>query len=294
MPNVSSSTGRVYYLDGDANVRYLTPTGSNGFATRVPGSSQAVAMFAVSPDDRRIAVTVFDYRSKPLAVRLYIEDLTGGRNRVELPVPAGLYRWPVGWHGGNLIVGANSNTLGGWSYPTPQWGPGTSLEVLDPTSGRILAFLGNASCSLQHSLPTHAGIACWTRSWGASTARGWKVWGGVGAFDWSGNLTVYSDRYPYESASISPDGRYLFARGPNEMELISSPAAGSTIVTIGTGYSAARVWGSFPGFGGWLDSSHVVVGKRASAGLQVLDIRSQSVTDINGEIVLVGRLPGGY
>jgi hypothetical protein len=289
MPNVSTSTGRLYYLDGDTDVRYLAPDGSAGLATKLPGNSQAVAMFAVSPDDRRIAVSVFDYRSKPVATRLYVEDLAGGSNRIYLPaLGAGLYRWPVGWHAGHLIMGLYSNPIPFLdAAPLPE--QIESLQVLDPTSGRILAVLGDPSCAPVPSLPTQAGVAC------ASKAADL----GVGIIDWSGIVTIFS-RAGYSDLSISPDGRYILAEAPagGGMTLISSPATGSVIRDLGEG--------GYPYGGGWLDSSHVVVYRPGSSDLAVVDIQDESMTPLTAftfptpgqtpppPMLLVGALPGGF
>ena len=57
-PPVSMSNTRVYYMDAQGVVRYLAPNGDAGRATTVPIGPARRAMFAVSPDDQRIAVIV--------------------------------------------------------------------------------------------------------------------------------------------------------------------------------------------------------------------------------------------
>src|SRR4030088_1660068 len=78
LPQVSASDNRLYYLDGDATVRYLAPDGASGIAHTLPSSHLSHAAFAVSPDDQRIAVTVVDYptvSAGSVHMRLYVEDL---------------------------------------------------------------------------------------------------------------------------------------------------------------------------------------------------------------------------
>src|SRR5260370_33679073 len=58
MPNISTSDSRLYFLDADSKVMYLRPDGATALATTIPMDSNSSAVFAVSPDDTRIAVTV--------------------------------------------------------------------------------------------------------------------------------------------------------------------------------------------------------------------------------------------
>jgi hypothetical protein len=102
--NVSTSNTTVYYLDGDSDVRFLRPDGSTGLATHIALGPHQAAAFAVSPDDLRIAVSVLDYTRYPVSTRLYVEDLHGGTNHVQLFFSTSVIEWPVGWHAGRLVV----------------------------------------------------------------------------------------------------------------------------------------------------------------------------------------------
>jgi len=102
LPCVSTSNSRAYFLDGDTSVRYLAagpstapcdPSGctfgTNGDVTHVPGGAAEASAFAVSPNDERIAVSVFSFRPSasgpvPTGVRLYVENLVGGGSHVEI------------------------------------------------------------------------------------------------------------------------------------------------------------------------------------------------------------------
>ena len=281
MPLINSSAARLYYLDGDTDVRYLAPDGSTGLATRVPGSSQSVAMFAVSPDDARIAVAVFDYRRHPVASRLYVQDMDG-RNRVDLPSADVSYRWPAGWHDGKLLVGSDSTIDPTFGFYGALPYRITSLQLLDPRTGRTVANLENSSCKPMSSLPTSAGLACATDDLA------------IGRIDWAGNVTIFSTADAFTGgASLSPDGTQLLASGTGALlKLIDSPATGSTATSLGGSY--AQGGGGYPHDGGWLDPFHVVYRVAGTPDQVVIDIRTQAVVALPENTVLAARLPGGF
>src|SRR5438132_902047 len=96
---ISTSNSRAYFMDAQGVVRFLAPSGNSGRATALPaGTSSRRAMFAVSPDDSRIAVIVNDYTASGAATRLYVEDLNGGGNHLDLFSESGARTlWPFGW-----------------------------------------------------------------------------------------------------------------------------------------------------------------------------------------------------
>src|SRR5665213_1104619 len=74
-PPVSASDDKVYYRDGNTNIKFLTPDGKTGDVTTVPGSATTVSFFSVSPDDMRIAVLVEDLTpASTINLSLYVED----------------------------------------------------------------------------------------------------------------------------------------------------------------------------------------------------------------------------
>jgi hypothetical protein len=205
LPEISASSSRVYYLDGDRDVRYLRPDGSGGLAARIPGTSTAHAAFAVTPDDHRIAVSVVDYASSPPTLRLYVEDLAGG-NHAEIFSSASAYVWPVGWHQGKLVLAATSAApfsqqgISGNPYSAPAY------HVVDPADATRLATIGAdfiAGCQ-PFGLLSAAGTACYHRT---------ATSGGAGYFstlDWNGklgSLRVATDTWGM--AGIAPTGDEL-------------------------------------------------------------------------------------
>src|SRR5262249_2616204 len=133
LPVFSTSDSRLYFLDGDGDVRYVDRDGVRGSAARVAGGPRSQSAFAVSPDDRRIAVAAVDYSSNPPSTRLYGEDVAGGTNHVELPFPVGANVWPVGWHGGELVVAVGSAPT--QSVAGNPYGTFSGYQLIDATTG---------------------------------------------------------------------------------------------------------------------------------------------------------------
>lgn len=280
LPLISTSLGRVYYMDGDRDIRYLLPDGSTGLYATVPGNSQAAAIFAVSPDDNRIAIAFFHYREHPVASELYVED-PGGGNRVNVDLPGVTYPWPLGWHAGKLIVASSGSPNPTFGAYAPLPGGINSLHLVDPASGHVDASLGVSTCRPASSLPTGAGFACSTAALG------------TGRLDWSGGSVIFATGDAYTGGeSLSPDGSTLLASGTGALlKLIASPAAGSTVRALGQSYPQG---GGYPGDGGWLDDDHVVYRRAGSSTEYVIDIRTQTDTALPAGTVLAARLPGGF
>src|SRR5438270_2785764 len=118
-PYVSTTRDRIFVLDGDTDVKELSRGGALRHVTSIGGSASVRAAFAVSPDDRRIAVALLNLG--PGAVgseKVFVQDLGGG-NRLDLRLPAPLVCWPIGWRqdrivfaGGALSGGLARNPYG--------------------------------------------------------------------------------------------------------------------------------------------------------------------------------------
>lgn len=87
---VSTSNSRAYFSDAEGVVRFTAPNGDTGRATTIPIGSARRSMFAVSPDDKRIAVVVDEFTADGASTRLYVEDLNGGGNHVEVYTEVGV------------------------------------------------------------------------------------------------------------------------------------------------------------------------------------------------------------
>jgi hypothetical protein len=108
LPTVSASASKVYYLDGPSQVKSLTPSGATANVIDLAVASNQRAAFAVSPDDRQIAVAILEDADVPYRVRLYVQDLAGGARR-EILTTTTRVMWPVGWRSGQLVMALGRN-----------------------------------------------------------------------------------------------------------------------------------------------------------------------------------------
>lgn len=94
-----------------------------------------------SPDDARIAVSVFDYAQRPPIVHLSVGPLTGPLT--EIYASASNYVWPVGWHAGKLVPAAQSRPP--FAQQMVLFNPygARSHHVVDPASAERVATVGN-------------------------------------------------------------------------------------------------------------------------------------------------------
>src|SRR5712691_6760340 len=263
---VSESNSRAYFMDAKGAVHYLAPNGDTGRATSVPAPTASQrSTFAVSPDDRRIAVVVANYTATQATTRLYVEDLNGGGNHVNLFSQTGVRSlWAVGWHGTNNLVLAvvPSCTQGGGPFCCGM----QELHVVDPATATRRFTIGSWARYPIAGPPSPAGVVCESSpnftsgtylSWIAGTVRTLALNGPSAAF-------------------VSPGGG-----------MVAFADATSTSFTIG----AATI----PNMAActWIDETHVMSGGDAQHQPRVADV-------INGGIVPVaaagdcgGRLPGG-
>jgi hypothetical protein len=182
LPEVSAANGRVYYLDGDQNLRSLTPSGSSGVIATVPGSQTAHVGFAVSPDGHGIAVSVLTYSGSTASVSsLYVQDLTGG-NRRDITHTGTDLVWPVGWHGNNLVLAVAPN---GFSQQGLILNPyfAASFQLVDPATSNRVATIGGpdftSGCQVT-GLVVPTGTACYHRTSGQITSELWLLnWTGA-------------------------------------------------------------------------------------------------------------------
>lgn len=284
--SLSTSKTTLYYLDGDADIRFLRPDGSKGIATHVALGPKQVAAFAVSPDDRRIAVSILDFTRYPVGTRLYVEDLADGANHVALFSSPMVMEWPAGWHNGALVIaiGANAKPQNGGEW----FQRGRGYLVADAQTGDTIQSLCLGADSYIPESP--AGTVCHQYpnasvvSWDGATRQVTKA----GLCLKSGPLSaagVMASRY-----ITTPDGG---CTSDSSSYLISADGKEDHSRLLAPGFQPE----------GWMDSAHLVVvadsPRYASpdfvAGHAVVDIATGVTSTIQppGVGFFAAALPGG-
>jgi hypothetical protein len=260
MPETSISSTHVYFLDGEAQIKSLARDGTVASVQRIDAPANSQVMFAVSPDDRRIAVSVVTLATKRLPAafsdRMYVEDLATGLHRVDLYSSSTLSEWPVGWHSGELVVALGGPELGTYDNP---YGA-IAYVLVDPATGRRLQ-----SIDCAFGLLVAAGSAC------ASGALGKQAWDGTeSTFATSGKPT------PHEVADeltihLSPDGNRI-------AEAVTDRTTGATSTIVFHDGSATTMPDVAPQ--GWLDATHLVVS--SIDVVDVVDVVSGTMSGMTG------------
>lgn len=251
-PLVSVSRTGVYYADSTA-IKFLGPDGSTRTVMPYPGGSQTAAGFAVSPDDRRIAVALLAFRSSDnfqASLDLYVEDL-GGANRVELFASTTVTEWPVAWENGDLVLAVGPAVVGNAS--SNPYNGFAGYHLVDPTTGNRLVTM-RTDCLFG---PLEAvGTACSSPT------------SGVGAQAFDGSYRAFA----------SSSGQQLFlALSPDGSQIAGRPGAlGSPIVLFHSTGGSVSMLNGIPM--GWIDDQHLV----STNGIDrsIVDVTSQSVTPI--------------
>lgn len=159
-PPVSATRDKVFFRDGNTQIRYMTPDGRGGDVTTVPGSGSKLSFFSVSPDDRRIAVLVEDFSlADRINLTLYVEDLVGHTHHKVIYTNSsvryvtGRTLWPMGWHQGLLVLGVFPTcTVDQVSLIPTEW------HVANANTGVRVAKIGNP-CEPSY-WPSPAGVVC--------------------------------------------------------------------------------------------------------------------------------------
>src|SRR2546428_366121 len=156
LPRISVSRFRVFFLDGPGDVRAIGREGSNQLMTHLPVGANERAVFAISPDESRIAATIIRYGpptpeclascGPTTTFRLYVESLVSGGDHHELQLSApgpGEVLYPIAWRGDALVLAAGTGWIQNPGLVSPY---GAFAYVLvDPANGKVLSRLG-AGC----------------------------------------------------------------------------------------------------------------------------------------------------
>jgi hypothetical protein len=284
-PPVSATDDKVFYRDGNTNIKFLTPDGQTGTATTVPGSATKVSFFSVSPDDSRIAVLVEDL-SPPTTIKLslYVEDLTGHTNHSVIftnTVPKlknATTLWPMGWHNGLLVLAV---------WPPCTFEPAglvpTAWHVANATTAVRVASIGKNNCVPSY-WPSPVGVLCVDLTVGAGPL------GAAYKYDWAGNISA---QVPVQKArdfqsGLSPSGQsYFMTPGLG----IGSPSPSTKV-----GPLASQQWALVAGHAAclWIDETHLLAPDAViSVESTTSGAPATSVTTLPASGQCAGRFPGG-
>ena len=266
IPEISISLTRVYFLDGETEVKSL---GADGTVTSIksidaPPNSQVA--FSVSPDDRRMAVSIITLATSlqpeaSFSDQMYVEDLATTANRVELYSSHTEAVWPVAWHAGDLIVATGTMEP---TFDNPYGA--TGYHVVDPATGH-----DRASLDCAFGLLVSAGTAC-ASGW-CGVFEGPCGPGTLGAQAWNGTKTAFSipsGPPPHIVRNgivthLSPDGGRL------AVDVVTDQQTGASITMLFQNGTAGVIAGDATPQG-WLDKTHLVVS--SGSGVKVVDTDS--------------------
>jgi len=268
LPGVSASNDHVYFRDGATRIRMVVPPATAVDVTTVPGGPTVITGFSVSPDDRRIAVSVERFSASAISDTLYVEDLRGHAHHADIytaTTAAGKITtmlWPMGWHGGELVLAVwVACTYESVEYPN-------TWHVAEATSAVRRASIGGANC-VPDAWPSPAGVACFEI----------QSPGAVRVYDWTGKLktSLVTD---VGATELSPSGRFLAVGSSNlggsEPTTTMLAVDGSGVVT-NPGHQACL----------WIDDSHLL------AFDAVIDYPAGTAVSLPAGGRCAGRFPGG-
>jgi hypothetical protein len=284
--NLSTSATTVYYLDGDSDVRFLRPDHSTGLVTHISLGSKQVAAFSVSPDDLRIAVSVLDYTRYPVSTRLYVEDLHGGGNVVQLFYSSTVMEWPVGWHSGRLVMALGINSPPQNSFDGFEQAFG--YHVVSAETGTRLLSLCTGKESFQPESP--AGAVCIDLAAGYVTSWDGRTW-----------KLPFARKPDTTSQDCSLIGPLSTAGVVATVEVSSQGGCGGgpgIFLVTNVGGIGARPVASKASPIGWIDAAHLVVDSRAyttnssTPVLSIVDIKTGASVRVQAAGSFVAVLPG--
>jgi hypothetical protein len=267
----SASLKRLYYIDAGYYIRFLGLDGSKGVITQINVQADEEAGFAVSPDDKRIAVSIFSYAPSPDSpqapsyngMRLYVEDLEGGGHHQDIFDSTTVAEFPIGWTGGNLVIAVSTPQC----CQKPQLNPygATTFHIANPDTGRRLVALCRDGQEPSGPIETF-GVMC--------TERGALFW------RWDGTEVMGLAAMPYPSKylnAVSPDGTDVaVGRAQGTISLLGKRG------NIGLGISGYVY--------GWLDSDHIIFGRERQTSLSIYDLQTKRSVDVAASKYL-GTLP---
>lgn len=261
---VSTSNSRAYFMDAKGAVRWVAPDGSKsaGPVITLPVGPSTRSVFAVAPDDSRMAVAVIDFVSGGASTRLFVDDLALGGTQTKIYDETGSYTvWPMGWHAGLIVVAkVASCTQGGGPFCC---GP-QELHVVDPATATRRVVIGGSGCVIAGA-SSPGGAVCENSTFTQASEVNWA----------GGTFNTFPINGP-AAAMISPDSNLV------------------AVVNTGTNVTNVRVGMALNGMEAceWIDSSHLLSGGDAQSQPKVGDEYHDSVVPVTATGDCAGRIPG--
>jgi hypothetical protein len=279
MPYFTASRDRLYFLDGDTEVWALAPGTGARLVKHLPVGNLQHAGFAVSSDDKTIAVAIVDYSVTPHRLRVYTEDLANSGGHREVLSSTRRFEWPVGFVGTSILmaVGPTGSQSGSGDPYNAQYG----YDLLAANGSRVHSF-----CVPPPATPG-AGPAYGT-AWGPVDAAGAICSSASGHVleSWGGMSTPLPDQAcgGMQAVAYSPDRTMVMCVDP------PNPTATTYHLSVVTtdGHEVAH-W-LLPQRGGadrsWVDEGHLIVDDN------ILDVVHNSMTPLPANASLVAVVPG--
>ena len=297
-PYVSTSRDRIYVLDGDSTIKEVGLNGTSRTVMSLNVPPKVRAAFAVSPDNRMVAVALIDFRDSTNSV-LYVEPLGGGP-RINLTTPVVGLAWPIGWRDGKVILATGYPSVYVFTNP---YGA-LAYALLDPTPGAQPNVISPRAC-VPIGLVSAGGTACYDVGVTRCFARvGWQgnnlcYW----RLDWAGRQTTFSLPHVIpaaptsgDAAALSPDGKAIITSRLFFATASGGKACCAKLVPAQGALEADRDVG-------WIDATHIAwsfATHDGTSGRGIIDLGSGSAgatnVVISGPTVtghLVATLPGG-
>jgi hypothetical protein len=166
LPRFSVAGRSVYFIDADTHLKALRPDGSIATIAELPGGSSDRVVFAVSPDETQIALSVLHYAAgctSPTQICTTTSLRVGALDLHDLhEIYAGpVVEFPVGWHQGHLVISvAQSGFIQNPGEVNPYFA--TAFHLADPSNANRL-FSTSPTCDEPSSLlgPINSfGVVC--------------------------------------------------------------------------------------------------------------------------------------
>ena len=289
LPLVSTSASRVYYLDGRNSVRFLKPDGTTGLALQLPIQSDERGVFAVSADDSKIAVSVFNLRS---GMRLVVANMAASPAWHQVFATTAFSEWPVGWRGNELVLAIGYVSGGQQTCAICYLSP-VGYHIADADTGSRSATVCTTTSSqaqLPSGPPSLAGVICETAT--KLGPNGQWIESSLAIAHWDGSTVPVRPASCVISSgplALSPDGQ-SFA-GERD---VANCVPGNTIYVFDDGgrdHGTAAVTTSHP-WVLWIDSGHFCY-ETDNDQSNILDVAANKFSAVGATGLCLATIPGG-